>query len=402
DLQPWTGCTVCRDGRYYLFYTMRSSADGGTRQKIGLAISRDGQHFEKYGPVIEPGEPWYITDYSDCGSLDCRDLTVTEYEGGYIGYFVARRKGRGAIATNCIGCARSDDLLHWQLLPPVFTSDKYSCTECPDVFCVDGKWYLTMSTANEYGSIVRLADKHVSKANIYAVADSPFGPFREPPANVLLAAGGCFRTLMFRGERYGIFCAASASRPYLVRAKGGRLWLEEPAGLLKTGRSRPSESESPRELLPHPAWRFTPGKWEYRDGVYRGSSPSGYQAAHIFNVPSEAYCVECLLDVRGRGGGIVIRPHPGSDTSHGDTCIYYDKKERTLQISTMADMSHNIWNTRSIPGGKLLLKIIGYEDRIDVYLDGALLLHAAWGRMPEPETGIGLMTDGGETFCEFR
>ena len=259
-----------------------------------------------------------------------------------------------------------------------------------------------MSTANEYGSIVRLADKHVSRANIYAVADSPFGPFREPRSNVLLAAGGCFRTLTFGGERYGIFCAATASRPYLVKAKGSRLWLEEPVRLLKTEPSRPGPGAAARALWPHPVWKFTPGKWELRDGVYRGSSPAGYQAAHIFNAPSAGYCVECLLEVRGRGGGIVIRPHPGSDTSHGDTCIYYDKKERTVQISTMADMSHNIWNTRSVPpGSKLRLKVIGYEDRIDVYLDDALLLHAAWGRMPEPEVGIGLMTDGGETICRF-
>ncbi|MBQ9358032.1 MAG: hypothetical protein IJT95_00620, partial [Abditibacteriota bacterium] len=356
DMQPWTGCTVVKDGRYYLFYTMRNAATEARQQKIGLAISRDGQHFEKYAhnPVIVPDGRWYIDDYSVCRSIDCRDLTIVEYKGGYVGYFVTRQKGSDPVSTNCIGCAESDDLIHWRQRPPVFVSSKYACTECPDVFEAGGKWFLTLAAANTYGSIVPFADDNVINGNVYAVADSPFGPFREPRNNVLLGAGGCFRTLMFKGDRYGIFCAGSASRPYLVRARGERLTLEYPARLRENRRQLPG-GEEPRLLAAHPAWKFASGSWKKDRTAYRGRCDKGYQACDIFRVPSEEFSVSCRLEIKGAGGGIVIRPDPASDTSYGDTCVYIDKKKKTIRISSMADMARNTWNTRTLTDNGSLL-----------------------------------------------
>ncbi len=404
DMQPWTGCTVLKDGKYYLFYTMRSSLDGATKQKIGLALSEDGQNFKRYpdNPVIVPDGRWYIDDYSVCRSIDCRDLTVVKYKDFYIGYFVTRKKGTGAVKTNCIGCAKSADLVHWEQLPPVFSSERYSCTECPDVFEQNGKWYLTMATANAYGSIAEFSDKNIIKGEIYAVSDSPFGPFREPRKNVLLGDGGCFRTFVFRGQRYGIFCAATASRPFLVKAKGSDLWLEAPEELRKTETIRPETKSPARLLYPHPAWKFADGGFVNENGVFRGVSPSGYLACQIFGVPAEEFAVSCRLKIKGAGGGLVIRPRPESDTSIEDTCIYIDKKNSTLQISSMADMAHNVWNTRSISvKDNMILTAVHYEDKFDVYLDGKLMLHATWGLLPGKEAGIGLMADRGRIEGEF-
>jgi beta-fructofuranosidase len=58
DMQPWTGSLVEHAGTFYFYYTMRSSVDQGFGQKIGLALSEDLEHWERYpdNPVLVPDD----------------------------------------------------------------------------------------------------------------------------------------------------------------------------------------------------------------------------------------------------------------------------------------------------------------------------------------------------------
>ena len=52
------------------------------------------------------------------------------------------------------GGAYSEDLVHWEQTGPVFRSerDAYSIVEMPDLFELDGRWYLTFLEDNAYGN----------------------------------------------------------------------------------------------------------------------------------------------------------------------------------------------------------------------------------------------------------
>src|SRR4029078_6175615 len=87
---------------------------------------------------------------------------------------------------------------------PVFRSpqDAYSIVEMPDLFELDGRWYLTFLEDNAYGNRDVLGQPEISSATRYAVAARIEGPYLEPRDNVLLASRGfngigC-RTVRFR------------------------------------------------------------------------------------------------------------------------------------------------------------------------------------------------------------
>ena len=90
DLQPWTGCAVEKEGTFYLYYTMRGSAERALGQRIGLATSTDLMSWQRYGhnPVIEPDPRWYVghadpiprgipdSEGDVPGMVDSRDMVI--------------------------------------------------------------------------------------------------------------------------------------------------------------------------------------------------------------------------------------------------------------------------------------------------------------------------------------
>ena len=112
-LGKFTGCTVEKDGKYYLFYTMR---DRYRSEKIGLAISEDLENFVEYknNPVLTPDEDLFVVR-AKREKTDCRDMNIVYDEENeiYYGYFAAMAnvKNRGEIEV--IGVAESFDLINW-------------------------------------------------------------------------------------------------------------------------------------------------------------------------------------------------------------------------------------------------------------------------------------------------
>lgn len=94
---------------FYLYYT---GMDRGSRQRIGVARSSDGVHWEKLrsNPILEPGES---------GSFDENGLGEPAVWQSH-GYYWMLSTGRDATENRRLGLARSLDGVHWSKQPAVF------------------------------------------------------------------------------------------------------------------------------------------------------------------------------------------------------------------------------------------------------------------------------------------
>jgi predicted GH43/DUF377 family glycosyl hydrolase len=94
---------------FYLFYL---GQDRAGRQRLGVARSRDGEHWQKLrgNPILELGK---------YGAFDEMGLGEPAVWIGQ-GYYWMLYAGRDAYENRRLGMARSTDGVHWQKLPSIF------------------------------------------------------------------------------------------------------------------------------------------------------------------------------------------------------------------------------------------------------------------------------------------
>lgn len=164
DLQPWTGGAVVKDGVFHLYYTMRSSRDDARNQHIVLATSRDLVNWQRHpgNPVIAPDPRWYGHEGKPepDNKVGCRDLKVVRDPAGngWMGFYAATVPAEEEAEAACIALARSQDLIHWEQLPPAFAPKRYGEVEAHDVFPLGGKWWMTCLTSHGHGNRGIFAD----------------------------------------------------------------------------------------------------------------------------------------------------------------------------------------------------------------------------------------------------
>ncbi|HUB78067.1 MAG TPA: hypothetical protein VMB03_04675 [Bryobacteraceae bacterium] len=117
------------DPYFYLYYT---GLDRGRRQRLGVARSADGVHWEKLrtNPILAPGDP---------GSFDEKGLgEPAVWQWG--GYYWMLDTGRDSAENRRLGLARSLDGVHWTKLPAVFAGAEAwdSKVICDPTVLVDG------------------------------------------------------------------------------------------------------------------------------------------------------------------------------------------------------------------------------------------------------------------------
>lgn len=217
DKSVWTGSVVRagaggRDGKglWHLFYTGTSSAEDGCRQRIGHATSDDGHTWQRVGNglaldlrVDDPVSTCY-EEHID-GPWDGRALrdpwVMADPSGsGWLMYFTARvNRGDELNARGAIGMARSDDLNHWTLLPPVYAGGDFGQLEVPQVFAIEGRWYCVFCTAAVHWSTAYAAQVAAAghgtpvTGTHYLVADSHLGPWAVAEGPFLDGALPCRR-----------------------------------------------------------------------------------------------------------------------------------------------------------------------------------------------------------------
>ena len=176
-----TGCVVEKDGKFYLFYS-------STHHEINLATSTNLDDWIKHtsNPVLR-------TDAKPPYSAHCHDpsLFFNEQEKCWWMPFGTLLATKPVGYNGAVGLAKSADLLHWELCPPLWTPDSEPCADCPQVLQQGNRWYLA----------------YLPIGTRYRVADSPAGPWRRPPIRDL-----------------GTPMATAGSRP----ASDGKRWISWP------------------------------------------------------------------------------------------------------------------------------------------------------------------------------
>jgi hypothetical protein len=103
---------VIRIGPYFYMYYLGQDRAVPPRQRLGVARSRDGIHWEKLrsNPILSPGEPGAFDE------LGVGEPAVFQFAHFYWMVYT----GRDAYENRRLGLARSTDGVHWQKLPAVF------------------------------------------------------------------------------------------------------------------------------------------------------------------------------------------------------------------------------------------------------------------------------------------
>lgn len=158
DLFIGTGSCVEHNGTYYFFYTGHN--DYLTpKEKLMLATSPDLKTWTKQTDfeMVAPAE---------CDQNNFRDPHVyyDPYRYCYVMLVTTIKNGRG-----CIARYTSSDLRTWTEIASFteFESDA-EILECPDIFQMGDKWYLTFSRIN----------RDPQRKTFYRVANSPEGPWQ--------------------------------------------------------------------------------------------------------------------------------------------------------------------------------------------------------------------------------
>lgn len=139
----YSGSALVEDQTMYLYYTGNVKYPGeydyinaGRGHNLCLAISRDGVTAESKQCLM------HNRDYPVGLSCHVRDPKVFAFEGRYymvLGARTAASKGEVLVF-------ESTDKLHWQHINTLTTPEPFGYMwECPDLFALDGQWFLAVS-----------------------------------------------------------------------------------------------------------------------------------------------------------------------------------------------------------------------------------------------------------------
>ncbi|MHA3704901.1 glycosyl hydrolase [Jatrophihabitans sp. YIM 134969] len=242
DLAVWTGSVVrAPDGGWLMFYTAVNTGGYGLRdQRIGVAGSDDLTTWRRLSdePVLAVGSSWYRTlDDDPTVSETWRDPFVfRDPDGdGWRMLVTARAAGGAHHDDGVLAEARSTDLLHWELGPPVTEPGHgFGQLEVPQVRLVDGVPTLVFTCEPTEMSAARLAAGarwctwSVTGPSLAGPWDiSRAQPFVEEPdlfaAPLVQRRDGSWVLLGFRNlERHGVD-AFEIVDPIPVALRNGRL-----------------------------------------------------------------------------------------------------------------------------------------------------------------------------------
>jgi hypothetical protein len=411
----FTGCAVNRDDVCYLFYTMRDRERGS--QRIGVAISRDWEHFEPFEgnpvvvnsptpiPVSGGGTGTLIgyenlADY-DWNIVDCRDFIVVEEGDGYVGYWAAAADLGGECPVGVIVMARSRDLLHWSDQRIVYSVDHHGVLEVPDVFFMDGMWVLACLSGMNYSGRAVTGDIYASNATIVAYADTCEGPFKEPTEdNILIAgpvqSGFTCRSVLRGGKRYLYYIDRAVpknnlSLPKELCMKDGALRATY-ADILDA-RCTPLPLTALTREQNSFAWRTFGGEHTLQDGTLTlTTAPKDYHAVSLPMPQSIAdegsVMLQATVRVDGEGGGLFLR------TANCPYLVLLEPGPGRIALWKLYSFESVAARSYPVQAGKAYhLRCILIDGVIELYVDDVLVLQC--GLPTQPLTHLGFAADRG-------
>lgn len=189
DRSTWTGSLIAHDGVWQMLYTGTSSVEDGLVQRVGLATSTDLHTWSRHPePVFEADSRWYeLLDRDAWHDQAWRDPWVFRVPGDEAAhaYVTARANDGDPEGRGVIGHARSHDLVHWEVLPPVTEPMGFGQMEVPQLVEAGGRFHLLFSS--DPGT--RSDALGLLGSGTYSLSGpTPFGPF-DPATLHALDAG---------------------------------------------------------------------------------------------------------------------------------------------------------------------------------------------------------------------
>jgi beta-fructofuranosidase len=194
DDQIWTMSITERHGVYTMLYTALSRAEDGLVQRTALATSTDLIRWTKdpRNPVGEADPRWYEADLGERGWVSWRDPKPIRVGDTYYATVCARQRSGPLLRRGCVGLLASRDLKTWEPRPPLFAPRKYWDLECPQVFEVDGGYYLTASVMED-------------RTQRYWAAPRFEGPYEVPSDGGVLAPRGHYAGRICRWQDLDLY-----------------------------------------------------------------------------------------------------------------------------------------------------------------------------------------------------
>lgn len=401
DLDLFTGCTYEHEGKYYTFYTARAGREKGIYQRICLATSDDTIHWTKHPePVIVPDRRWYTKE-------DCRDLIIQRHPqtGEFHGFYAAGIARKELVERNVIAHVRSRDLIRWTHEPPAFLPEGHAVVECPDVFYLKGRWWMTCNAGHQYGARAHFTDPYVTWGTIYASADRIEGPYREAGDNVLIGSmefnGFCCRSAVWKGKRY-LFYGQGERIDRRDRGEGttGTITTPKILNVSPQGKLRPIyspliEERTGNALIQNPTsaqldevgGRFgTSGEWWVKDDQIKAISRKSWSARFCGPEADNLILSADLRLDQGRAIGLMFRQF---------LTVFLDYQEQRIMFTHVFQFQPlDSRRLQLIRGSHYQMRLVAKKEFCEVYLDNALVLNFV--RYQPVKGRIGLYIEAGE------
>ena len=190
-----TGMVVAHDSKFYMYV----GATWNKVQVVGVYVSDDLYNWRPYAdnPVMMPETPYYMVPGE---SADWRDpcISYRKEDGFYHALLCARQSNYGHNNTGAaIAHLRSRDLLNWERLPLVNADlSGFYHTEVPDIFNLNGKYYLLFSTVSFGGLKLETPSREIASGTFYMIGESIDGPFNLSQEYLLIGSMVYYSTIM--------------------------------------------------------------------------------------------------------------------------------------------------------------------------------------------------------------
>jgi len=194
DDMIWTMSVSEHDGQFHMLYTALARVENGMVQRTGHATSPDLIAWTKdtKNPVAQPDPRWYETDPAITNMVSWRDPKPILIDGVWHAAVDARENRGPMLRRGCVGLFTSTDFETWEVQPPLFAPGRFWDLECPQVFTIDGHWYLSAGIMEE-------------RSQRYWMAEAPAGAWRQPRDGGILAPKGHYAGRIARWKDQDIY-----------------------------------------------------------------------------------------------------------------------------------------------------------------------------------------------------
>ena len=147
-------------------------------------VRRPGTRWEKLpeNPTSEADPAYYeLVSTGERTLTHWRDPFLLDAGEEVVQYVCARRTDGDISSRGTVGLARSGDMHNWETLPPLEHDPIAEEMEVPQVYAIDGRYYLVFCTKEQWLSPPYKSrfPGHTFRSTDYSmVGDSPLGPFR--------------------------------------------------------------------------------------------------------------------------------------------------------------------------------------------------------------------------------